>query len=113
MVCVYCTPQKGGDVNSLSASSSVNSSISDQVNIKHVQVSGKGVRLKPSMLESFNFSKGSQASCLFLPGLVVLTNHPDKLTIFRAIEELQYRQDETKQDFAVPIMQLADVARRM
>ncbi len=109
MVCCYCSPQEGGGVNPNSPAISTNTSKNPFVslNIEHIEVSNEGIHIKLPLLESFNMDVGSKVRCLLQKGYLVITNLPHKIKTLDAIEELQYRQDETKRDFTLPIAQLA------
>lgn len=86
---------------------SVNQFTASHVCVSQVSVGSEGVVLEKESLQEFNFLSGTQASVLMMPGFVVITNHPGKENILKAIEELQYRQDELKQDFSQAIINLA------
>lgn len=102
MVCCYCSPRVGGGVNPNPANNPFNC-----LNVEHLKVSEDGIIIESSWLESFNFEPDTTARCLIRPGYLVITNLPDKLRIFDGLEELLYRQDEIKQDYSLPIAQLA------
>ncbi len=102
MVCCYCKPPIGGAVNHISPGDPF-----DSLNIEHFEVSDKGITLESSWLTAFNFNVGSKVSCLLRPGYLVITNQSAKLQTLNGIEELQFRQDESKRDFSMSIAQLA------
>lgn len=79
--------------------------------VKEVTVETDGLTLKKHWLQEFNFMENSEASLLMLPGYLVLTNHPGKQRLIKAIEELQFRQDELKEDFSNAIIHLAQNIR--
>ena len=102
MVCCYCSPVEGGDVNPNPSATPFN-----RINVEHLAVSDGNIVIESSWLESFNFAPDSTARCLIRPGYLVITNLPDKLKTLDGLEEMLYRQDETKQDYSLPIAQLA------
>ena len=102
MVCAYCSPREGGDVNPNPPDNLFN-----RMNVEHLKVSEEGIIVHSSWLESFNFEPESTARCFIRPGYLVITNLPDKLQTLDGLEELLYRQDETKQDYSLPVAQLA------
>ena len=115
MVCCYCSPPKGGGVNPHSSENS-----STRLNTEHIEVAvceidsfeeNGGLHINAAQMEklnmgALNISEGTEVKCLMQPGYIVITNLPPKLKTLDAIEELLYRQDELKCDFALPILQL-------
>ncbi len=81
------------------------------VGVKQVKIDNDGLSLKSHWLDEFNFVRDSESSLLMLPGFLIMTNHPGKQRLIKAIEELQYRQDELKQDFSQAIIHLAQSIR--
>lgn len=116
MVCAYCSSQGGGGVNPdpsvISSNTDENSSIS--LNTEHIEVSlfeidEEGFGMNAFSMEKWNMGEGTEVKCLMLPGYMVITNLPHKLKTLDAIEELLYRQDELKNDFSLPILQLTQM----
>lgn len=128
MVCAYCSAQRGGGVNpDLSANpSNTEENPFISLNTEHIEVAtldvdaieeSDGIHINAAQMEKLNMGalnmesqnngKDSEIKCLMLSGYIVITNLPCKLKTLEAIEELLYRQDETKKDFSLPILQLA------
>lgn len=105
MVCVYCSPVEGGGVNPIPSSNATNSI--NCMNVERLEVSEEGIVVSASCLESFNFAPDTEVRCFIRSGYLVITNLPGKLKTLDGLEELLYRQDETKQDYSLPIAQLA------
>lgn len=76
------------------------------VNIESANIVESGIDIDAATLKQFNLGADSEATMLMMPGLLIMTNHPKKQEIMRAIEELQYRQDELKVDFSRAILAL-------
>ena len=76
------------------------------VGVQKVEISGGGIALNEDCMQEFNFMEGAEASVMIMPGFMVVTNHPGKEKVIKAIEELQYRQDELKVDFSQAIIEL-------
>ena len=75
--------------------------------VKNLTISSTGLSLKSKWLTPYNFIEGGEASMLVLPEYLVVTTHPALRQQLAAIQELQFRQDELKQDFSFAIQHLA------
>lgn len=84
---------------------------SSHISVKQINVDNDGLLLKKHWLAEYNFMESTEASLLLLPGYLVVTNHPGKQKFIKAIEELQFRQDELKEDFSGAIISLAKQVR--
>ena len=76
--------------------------------VKNLTVSSTGFSIKSKWLAPFNFVEGGEASMLLLPNYLVITDQPVHRQQLAAIQELQLRQDELKQDFTSAVQRLAN-----
>lgn len=77
-----------------------------QVRVDSANISDAGVTVAADVLSQFNLTADTRPTMLVMPGVLLMTNHLQKQEILRAIEELQYRQDELKVDFSRAILAL-------
>ena len=77
-----------------------------RVRVDVAKISEAGVTVAADVLSQFNLNADARPTMLIMPGALLMTNHPQKQEILRAIEELQYRQDELKVDFSRAILAL-------
>lgn len=73
-------------------------------------VAGK-ITLNPELATAFGFSQEQPATLLVTQGQIIITTDANKRNILKAIQELQFRQDETKQDFTAALNCLLNMFR--
>lgn len=71
--------------------------------VNNIRIKNNGLWLKPKPLCTYGFNSNTQATILFTQGTILITNQPHKQQLLSAIKELQYRQDELKQDYSQAI----------
>lgn len=67
--------------------------------VKQLHHKPRGFVLKSTWLTPFGFDHRSEATLLLTPGYLVITTQPKHQAILNAINELQLRQDEVREDF--------------
>ncbi len=75
--------------------------------VKDFRIKSQGIDLKAKWITPFGFTQNTDVSMLVLPEYLVLTTQPNLRQQIAAIQELQFRQDELKQDFGHAILSLA------
>ena len=82
----------------------------DAIRIEHLGLSGDGVHLNAETLAEFGIAEDAQVTVMMYHGEVIITVNPRKQALIHSAEELQYRQDETKQDHSKSIASLVSAA---
>ena len=68
--------------------------------VKHIASNRKGINLKPRLIAQFGFKPDQPISLLLTQGRIIITTDPRERSILKGIQELQFRQDEMKEDFS-------------
>lgn len=76
--------------------------------VKNLRISSTGLKLKSQWLAAYDFVQGGEASMLVLPQYLVVTTQPKLRQQLAGLQELQYRQDELKEDYSFAIERLAN-----
>lgn len=79
--------------------------------VKDFRIKENGMCLKSKWITPFGFTQNTHVSMLVLPEYLVLTAQSNLRQQMMAIQELQFRHDELKQDFSQAIMSLAENMR--
>jgi len=85
----------------------------DEFHIAHFDLGEKGLEISPELLNAFGLTPSTRVSLMLCDGQLVLTSQPHKRSLFQSAEELQLRQDETKQMHGNAIRSLLGIACAM
>lgn len=83
------------------------------ISFKHLHfspadLSGRSLRISKKMLATLGVQAGSEAMMIVREGELSIITDPARIALLRAAEELQLRQDESKQDYSKGIIKLID-----
>ncbi|MCY7296761.1 hypothetical protein [Alteromonas sp. a30] len=82
----------------------------DAVRIEHIALGEEGLHLDAKTLKQFGVEPFMQLTIVMHNGEVMITANPQKQALIHSAEELQYRQDETRQNHNPAIAALLSLA---